>query len=304
MSGASSPISVVVPAYNAERTIEQTLQSVLEQQSCPDFEVIVVDDGSCDRTAKLVAAMRDPRLTLVRQPNSGVATARNTGIVRARGEWIALLDADDIWLRNKLHAQFELLQSQPSACAVQCGAHLVDDHLRILETRRCRSDQSSLLHFLRFENLPAVSSTWVVRRSTLISIGLFDPGLDAIEDWDLSLRLARFGTTCCVEEPLVLYRQHAHNRSSDLDSHVRAGLTILARFFADETLPNEIAAARASVYARFYLMLCGGALRAQRWRDCARWGIHALLLDPTAADRVVALPARTLRRRLHDRRGA
>src|SRR5262249_15019068 len=107
-------VSVVVPAYNAERTLRETLDSVLGQ-TLQDFEVLVVDDGSSDATAAVARDAGDPRVRVLSVPNGGVARARNLGIQEANGDLIAFLDADDLWRPRKLERQVEALEARPRA---------------------------------------------------------------------------------------------------------------------------------------------------------------------------------------------
>jgi glycosyltransferase involved in cell wall biosynthesis len=301
MSEPGPLVSVVIPAYNAARTIEQTVQSALDQESV-ELEVIVVDDGSSDDTVTLVSAIPDERVHLVPQANGGAASARNTGIAHAKGDWVAFLDSDDLWVRHKLRAQLEALQGQPGGFAAQSSAFMVDDDMRVLHVRRCIQPENDLLTFLRFQNLPAAASSWIVRRDVLEQIGCFDPELVILEDWDLSLRLARHGPTLNMEEPLTLYRQHPGNRSLNLDIHVSPGFRVLGRLFADPALPQDIRDRKREVYARFYTMLCGGAVRARRPVACLKWGTRAVLTDPRMLGYVVTMPLRRLRRLIDGRR--
>jgi GT2 family glycosyltransferase len=240
---------------------------------------------------------------LIVQQNGGVSAARNAGIASARGEWVAFLDSDDLWLPRKLISQLEAMARVPGSMASQTSAYLVDDDLTRLALRRCEDTGDTLLTFLRFQNLPAAGSSWMVKRELLGEIGGFDQHLGRIEDWDFSLRLARTAKPVCVSEPLTLYRYHAENRSHDIDMHVTAGLTILDRLYADPTLPASARAHKREVYARFYTMLCGGMFRVRRWRGCAYWGAKALRTDPAMLGYVLALPIRHLRRMV-DRRHA
>ena len=109
-----STISVVIPAYNAAKTISETIDSV-RRQTFTDFELIVINDGSSDHTAELVNAVADDRLQLFSYENGGLPVARNRGIDRASGEFIAFLDADDLWTPDKLELQLEALQKHPEA---------------------------------------------------------------------------------------------------------------------------------------------------------------------------------------------
>ncbi len=297
MTAGEPLVSVIVPAYNASRTVAATIDSALGQ-TVSDLEVIVVDDGSNDDTADVVEAMADPRLKLIRQPNGGAAAARNTGIRHARGTWVALLDSDDVWLPRKLERQLAALDANPDALAVESGAYFVNDQLQVLQVRPCVQPKDPLLTFLRFQNLPNAASTWVVARRMFERMGMFDPSLAILEDWDISIKIARYCNPICIPEPLSLYRVHEGNRSRDLDLHVDPGFRVLDRLFADPTLPPRIRAHKRHIYACFYAMLAGGALKVGRWRDCLAWAIRALRTDPRILGYIAAMPARRLRRRL------
>lgn len=294
-------VSAVIPAYNASRTIAQTLESALAQ-SVSDIEVIVVDDGSGDDTAEIVRRHEDPRVRLVQRPNGGVASARNAGIEVARGEWLAFLDSDDIWLPQKLERQLELMAAHPGCDASEGSAYFVDDELKPLKLRRCVPVDDPLLTFLRFQNLPNAASSWVVRHSLIEKIGPFDPDLVILEDWEFSLRLARFANPLCIDEPLTLYRVHPGNTSRNIDLHIEPGFRILKALFSDPTLPSDVRAHEREIYARFYTMLCGGMFRVGRWGACALWGLRALRTDPRMFVYMAATPARRLSRRLGARR--
>jgi glycosyltransferase involved in cell wall biosynthesis len=300
MSTSPPLVSVVIPAYNSARTIRATVDSAL-WQTMPDLEVLVVDDGSHDETGKLVSSIVDQRVRLLRQQNAGAAAARNTGIRAATSRWVAFLDADDLWLRDKLERQLAVLEQQPEARAVQAGAYFVDDEMRVLRVRRCVQPENPLLTFLRFQNLPNAASSWVVDRAILDRIGMFDESLKILEDWEFSLRMARYCRPVCLEDPLSLYRVHAGNRSRDLDIHIEPGYAVLDRLFSDPSLPQEIQDHQREIYARFYTMLCGGAFKVRRWRACFRWGLKALRTEPRMVRYVLGLPMRRLARRA-DRR--
>lgn len=110
-------ISVIIPAFNAEKTIVQTVQSVLTQ-SLDNLEVIVIEDGSTDGAISVLSQIQDPRLRVVQFPNEGVAASINRGIQQAHGEYISFLDADYLWITDKLKEQYKSLKAQPEAAVV------------------------------------------------------------------------------------------------------------------------------------------------------------------------------------------
>lgn len=284
-------VSVVIPAFNAAKTIAGTLSSVLAQ-TLGDFEVVVVDDGSSDGTAQIAASLGDPRIRIITQHNHGAAGARNTGITAARADLVAFVDADDLWLPPKLERQVSLLRADPRAEAVQTAAYFVDDQLRVLSVRPCLDAIDSLARSLRFENLPAFASSVLVRRRCLLEIGMFDPDLVILEDWDLALRLSRRASLRGIEEPLVLYRVHPGNRSRNVGIHIAPGATILQRLFSDPDLPPDIRRMRRRAYGSFYRMLAGGYVNAGSLDISMRWALRAVAQDPRQLVYLLAMPVR------------
>ncbi len=289
-------VSVVIPAYNAERTIRVTLDSVLGQ-TVDDVEVIVVDDGSSDGTAGLVRAVPDERVRVLTQRNAGHAAARNTGIGDARGQFVAVVDADDLWVPQKLERQLEYFRRQPGVGAVHASAVHVDDSLRPLFIGYCREGENRLLDVLCFRGLPGVMCTLMVKRELLNELGGFDPSLIILQDWELAIRLARRGQLHSLSQPLALYRVHATNQSKQLELHVEPGERILRELFADPELPREVRARRGYVYARFYAMLCGGAFQLGRFSTAAHWARRAIASDPRVLGYLASIPLRRVRKR-------
>lgn len=286
-------VSVVIPAYNAAATIEAAIRSVLHQ-SCRDMEVIVVDDGSTDGTAERAQAFGD-RVRYVRQERAGPGPARNRGVAEARGAYVALLDADDLWLPRKLEIQLSVFQREPDVDAVQCSAYLVNDALEVVEARACRPDQDTYLDILLLRNLPALCSTLLVRKRHLEAVGGFAADLTE-EVWELACRLTRHGTLRSVPEFLVLYRQHPGNRSHDMRIFVESGFRAVSRVLSDPTLPPSVRGRGAAVWARFYAMLAGGYFRNGQPLESLWWGGRALMTSPVAFGDVAGLPMRRLSR--------
>ena len=201
-------ISVVVPTYNCAPHIAACVSSVLNQ-TVSNLELIVVDDGSTDTTTHELARFRDPRLLVVRNPtNQGVSRATNAGVARARGQYLAALAADDLWLPAKLELQAAQLDSNQDFDASYTWIQHIDaqgNRLPTIERNDLGSDPVSTLLTSKQIKL---ACTLVVRRSALTRTALLDPRLRTNEDWEYLLRLALAGVRFAgVREPLTLVRQ-------------------------------------------------------------------------------------------------
>jgi glycosyltransferase involved in cell wall biosynthesis len=202
-------VSVIVAAYNAERYISETLDSIFAQ-TFKDYEVIVVDDGSTDRTPSIVAQY--PLVTCLQQRNCGQPAARNAGIRAARGRYLAFLDADDLWLPSKLEKQVSLLSTHAEADWVYSDAIVFDSERRTvicrISERLALHDGSVLRELLLCSFIP--SPTPLIRREVFDESGLFDesPALRIGEDWNMWLRIAERHPIAVIREPLALVRAH------------------------------------------------------------------------------------------------
>ncbi|HEU6446894.1 MAG TPA: glycosyltransferase [Verrucomicrobiae bacterium] len=239
MNANAPAVSVIVAAFNAEKFIAETLASVCAQ-TFGDFEVIVVDDGSTDNTAAIARefCQKDSRFQLVQRPNGGISSARNLGIQKARSEWVAFLDSDDIWLPEKLARQMALAAADPKADLIFTNYHAWDgEHDLFLKYPESEAlPEGDLLRHLvsQFLLLP---STIMVRRQTVINAGMFDEKRRHAEDWDLWLRMALKGLWARgAREPLARYRfwPGAATSKKRLDC-LKANITVLEQHFASVT---------------------------------------------------------------------
>ena len=215
-------VSVVIPAYNAEATIDDTLRSV-RSQTHRHLEIIVVDDGSVDRTASIVNAHAavDRRVSLISQENAGVAAARNAGWQLARSALIAFIDADDLWAPNKIERQLAvILDGGMQVGLVYTWWALVDEHNRI----RCKIEGGNIagdvLQQTMMGNFVGHASSPLIRRQALVEAGGFDSGLwDAgvhgCEDLLIYHRIAKRFQFGLVPDHLTGYRVAADRMSSD-----------------------------------------------------------------------------------------
>lgn len=294
-------VSAIIPSYNKGSTIRAAMESV-RRQTFRDVEILVVDDGSTDDTQEQVVGYGHG-VRYIRQAQAGVSAARNHGVRASRGEYVAFLDGDDLWLPQKLERQLQVLHEEPRLDAVQCSVYLVNDQLEVVEARRCDSSQDTLLDFLLFRNLPGVGSALLARKRRLESLGGFGEDLVILEDWDVACRFARTNSLRSLPEFLVLYRQHEGNRSRVVKIHVEPGFLSLGRLFADPELDPAIRAQEAKIWARFYSMLAGGYIQNRQWREGLHWAWRALRTCPSVTSYMAGLPVRRLQRLMTSRQG-
>lgn len=210
---ASPTISVIIPLYNKEREIEGTIRSVLAQRLQP-LEIVVVDDGSTDRSAALVEAIPSPLIRLVRQPNAGECAARNRAIAESRGELLALLDADDEWEEGFLEEVAALYREFPG-CGIYSTAFRVVSHDGIFPaptpTRRGIVENFFRDSAHRYVSIPSASA---IPRQVIDRVGGFPDGMKMGGDLYMWIKIARRYPVCFSPQPLCRYSKVASNRSA------------------------------------------------------------------------------------------
>ena len=237
-------VSVVIPSYNRAYIVGQAIESVL-RQTYSNVEVVVIDDGSTDDTASVVKAF-DERVRYIYQPNAGIAVARNSGIAAARGEFVAFLDSDDVWLPWKLEAQMAVLRQRPEVGMIWTDMTAVTESGDVVEAEYLRTFYRASFKHTRLERIcepagmlrsffpgaPKVAashpvytgeifshmfmgnvvhtSTVVVRREWARRVGGFDLEMrPAGEDYDFHFRITRCGPVAFIDAPSILYRVNA-----------------------------------------------------------------------------------------------
>ena len=185
-------VSVIIPVYNGERYFARTIESVLAQTYSAK-EIVIVDDGSRDTSQEVIARyLHHSNVHLVTQKNAGVAAARNTGISAAAGEYIALVDQDDLWLPDKLARQVEYLDAHPEIALVHSNIHFIDEageRIPDPEWAWVAPTFGQVLPELVKQN-SICTCTVLLRKSVLEQVGLFRQELAPADDWDLWLRIA------------------------------------------------------------------------------------------------------------------
>lgn len=229
--------SVVIPLYNKEHYIEATIRSVLAQ-TCTDYEVLVVDDGSKDSSLELARKFESDRVRVIPQENQGVSVARNTGILNAVGEYICFLDADDEWRPDYLATIDELTRRYPES-AIFVTAYAVDMGNGKINHSTQLEPETGLLPSYWLTLAKGYDFVWTsattMRRQTLLEAGLFKPGEKIGQDLDMWARVARIN-------PRVAYSNHIcvnYNRAAEQNARTRVRVAWAGAFIRD--LEEELA---------------------------------------------------------------
>jgi glycosyltransferase involved in cell wall biosynthesis len=280
-------VSVIIPTYNRAALVAEAVASVLAQ-TWRDFEVLVVDDGSTDHTAAALAPFAG-QVTVRRRPGrGGVSAARNQGIAAARGQWLAFLDSDDLWLPEKLSRQWAFLQAHPGLLLCQTEETWVRRGVRVNQPRSHRK-MGGHIFLQSLERCLVSPSAVVLHRRLLEEHGSFDENLPAAEDYDLWLRLSWRYEVGLVPEPLIIKRGgHADQLSAQwgLDRHrIRA----LVKLVAEPDLPplyaeaaRRVLAAKCAIYAQGCEKR-GKTAEARLYRKLSRRAAGADPWEPTAS---------------------
>ena len=223
-------ISVVIPVFNGEKTIKETIDSVLKQ-TFTDFELLVINDGSQDLTVEVVEKIQDSRIQVYSYQNAGLAASRNRGIDRSTGEYIAFIDADDMWTPDKLEAQFNALKSHPEAAVAYSWTDYIDEYSQFLGKGGHITVNGNIYPHLLLTDLLENGSNPLIRKQAFIEVGNFDESLSAAEDWDMLLRLAIRYHFIAVSSPQVLYRISSNSMSFNVLQQERESLKVIERAF-------------------------------------------------------------------------
>ena len=264
-------VTVVVPAYNVSKYIQEALVS-LEKQTFTDFEVLIVDDGSTDDTADIVQkfCQQDSRFKLLQKPNGGLSSARNYGIRHSRGEYIALLDGDDVYHKDKLATHVARLYSRDDVGLVYSASRTIrDDGKPTFITLSGKPIHPNPLLALLCKNFVGHGSNAVFRRCLIDEVGGFDENLGSWEDVDLWLRIAAMQKWRFFREKRVLcyYRVRPSGLSFNLVQMRNSGTIVIETAY--QRSPELIKPMLPTVYAYMYrylsrLCLQGGDMQTAR----------------------------------------
>ena len=245
-------ISIIIPVYNGEKTIQETLDSVFAQ-TFSDWELIVSNDGSSDRTLEIVEAIHDPRIRIVSGENGGLSVSRNRGIAIATGEYLSFLDADDLWSPDKLATQLQALENNPEAAVAYSWTDYIDEKGTWLHSGLHLSPKGNVLSELFLHNFLENGSNLLVRREALDRVGYFETSLTSAQDWDLYLRLADCYQFVPVPRAQIFYRIVSTSFSTNLHRHHEQGLRVIER--ALQRNSKSLKPLKTKTLAHFYKYL-------------------------------------------------
>jgi glycosyltransferase involved in cell wall biosynthesis len=256
-------VSIIIPAYNIGELIKETIDSAL-QQTYADFELIVVDDGSTDRTAEVVKAVKDERIVYHYQPNSGLpAKPRMKGVELSRGEYLAFLDHDDLWLPHKLEKQMAVMEGDTKLALVSTNAYFLYDGAR---------STVPLIHGLAdgyfsaanlFPDNKVVQSTVLMEKAAYLAVGGLRAATDlkAVEDYDLWIRTYIKYPCYFINECLVYYRQRLNSTSGGDLLRLEREINHFKKYFAGYGLPKKITGEKIASLKRKRVLV-----RLRAWR--------------------------------------
>ena len=280
-------ISVVIPVYNGELTIRDTVESVLNQ-TFSDFELIIINDGSSDSTLDILGGFQDLRLKIFSYPNAGLSASRNRGISHACAEMISFIDADDLWTPNKLESQLNSLREHPEAAVAYSWTDFIDERGTLLGYGIHRTVNGSVFPRLLEFFFIGSGSNALLRKSVFSEVGEFDETLTSAEDLDMFLRLAARYQFSAVPQPQILYRITDNSMSRNVLRQERETLKVLERAFAQEPGKSFIRLKR-NTYANLYLYLASNALRGvpdrQKGLMATRFIWRAIMSNPLVLGR-------------------
>jgi glycosyltransferase involved in cell wall biosynthesis len=274
-------VSVVIPAYNAMTYLPETIANILKQ-TYTDFEVVVVNDGSTDKIEEWITQeVSDRRIKLVSQANLGATGARNTGIKESQGEYLAFLDADDLWESTKLAKQVQVLDSHPEVGLVYTWVTYVDEQGNSTGRVVNSQQEGDVWQELTKNNLIECGSVPMVRRQCFEKCGVFDCNLGSfVEDWDIWLRIANHYQFKVVKEPLVYYRQVIGSGSRNWQAMAKGYQVVLEKAFA--TANWQDLPLRNRSYGTANLVLAWKAIQSQArdYEQATCFRSQALRHDP------------------------
>lgn len=245
-------ISIIIPVYNGEKTIRETVLSVINQ-TFTEIEIVVINDGSTDSTLETISNITDPRLKVISFPNAGLSASRNRGIQLASGEYISFIDADDIWTPDKIESQFNALTQNTAAGVAYSWTDWIDESGQIIYGGGHHTFSGNVYTYLFLGDFIEGGSNVLIRRSVFDTIGGFNETIQYSEDWEMWLRIARKYEFVAVPKVQILYRISTGSMSSNVLGMEAASLAIIQQAIAQS--PQSIEHLKSHCLANRYKYL-------------------------------------------------
>lgn len=247
-------ISVVIPAYNREETIQRCIESILRQTMLP-LEIIVVDDGSNDKTIQILKEFNNDKIKVIQQNHRGAQAARNLGILNAKGSYIAFLDSDDEWVENTIETVVAYISKEDKEKIFYCDCQKYDEkkqRKQIWRLSDCTKNSSKQILKTSF----ALFGCMFVPKEKLLKIGLLDERVKAYQEWDTAIRLSKVGNFVHIKKPLLIYHLHSGKTiSKDMCASVNGYRYIIGKN------RNEIKKLGYGVLAKHYKKIMDDSLK-------------------------------------------
>ncbi len=269
----SPKVSVIIPTFNRAHLIGKAVKSALSQ-TYQDFEIIVIDDGSTDNTEETVKSFNNFKIRYISHSNNrGISAARNTGIRASRGEYIALLDSDDEWLPEKLDKQVDVLQNESSEVGVVCSwSYNIDEKGNYISKRYLPKKDGYIYEDLLSTD-PISVPTVLIRKECFNRVGLFDDLLNAQEDWDMWIRIAKYYRFALIKIPLAKCRLHSNQISKNPGVKIITANRILVKY------ANELKK-RPRAHSKHYFYIGNRLCHMGKTKEGQRYLIKAISLYP------------------------
>ncbi len=258
---AMSPtVSVIIPAYNAEPFLHETMQSIVDQ-TYSDWELILVNDGSTDDTLRVARSFKDDRIQIIDKPNSGVSDSRNQGASVSSGKYLAFLDADDVWLPEKMRESVDFLNKHESFGMVHGDMQVVNEKTKPLDQVLSGKHGEILEPLLLWDgcNVPSPSSI-LVRRTVFEEVGKFDPQFSTAADQDFFFRVAKHYPIGRISKVQGYYRVHGNNMHMNIERMESDHIGVYRK--ASKIGLFETKKLERKAYANLYKILAGSW-----WKD-------------------------------------
>lgn len=288
-------VSVITPNYNYANYVCEAIDSVLNQ-TYENIEIIVVNDGSTDNSLELLKGYGDKITTIVQQ-NAGVSAARNNGVENSSGEYLAFLDADDVWLPEKIEKQLHRFESERDLGLVHVGVEEIDSIGNVLQTRLDGMSGQVSHEFLLFERAVVLGggSGLLLPRRVFDEVGAFDLNLQTSADWDLFYRLSRSYNIGFVPEILLKYRIHSSNMHGNIKRMEREMLYGFEKAFCENSA--DLQNIKRKAYGNLHKTLAGSYFYAGAYGDFLRHSFRSLYLKPSNIGYFAGFPFRLLQRK-------